>query len=78
MGQLPKGGTLCAVDWGGGGSDRTVLQVHNFTYGLLTPVLGYVMSCMGAFLGLRCTTRARPFQGAARARWLLLGGQDRS
>ena len=32
------------------------------------------MSCMGAFLGLRCTTRARPFQGAARARWLLLGG----
>jgi NO-binding membrane sensor protein with MHYT domain len=29
---------------------------------------------MGAFLGLRCTTRARPFRGMARARWLLLGG----
>jgi NO-binding membrane sensor protein with MHYT domain len=51
-----------------------VLQVHNFTYGLLTPVLGYVMSCVGAFLGLRCTARARSFEGAARARWLLLGG----
>jgi NO-binding membrane sensor protein with MHYT domain len=51
-----------------------VLQVHNFTYGLLTPGLAYVMSCMGAFLGLRCTTRARPFAGTARLRWLLLGG----
>jgi NO-binding membrane sensor protein with MHYT domain len=51
-----------------------VLPVHNFTYGLLTPGLGYVMSCLGAFIGLRCTTRARAFEGAARARWLLLGG----
>jgi NO-binding membrane sensor protein with MHYT domain len=32
------------------------------------------MSCLGAFLGLRCTARARPFQGASRARWLLLAG----
>jgi NO-binding membrane sensor protein with MHYT domain len=32
------------------------------------------MSCMGAFIGLRCTARARPFQGMARLRWLLLGG----
>jgi NO-binding membrane sensor protein with MHYT domain len=51
-----------------------VLTVHNFTYGLLTPALAYVVSCMGAFLGLRCTTRARPFGGALRARWLILGG----
>jgi NO-binding membrane sensor protein with MHYT domain len=51
-----------------------VLPVDNFTYGLLTPLLGFLMSCMGAFLGLRCTTRARPFQGRARAKWLLLGG----
>ena len=48
-----------------------MLPVHNFTYGLLTPGLGYVMSCLGAFIGLRCTTRARAFEGAARARWLL-------
>ncbi len=51
-----------------------MLTVHNFSYGLLTPVLGYVMSCLGAFLGLRCTARARLFQGAERARWLLRGG----
>jgi NO-binding membrane sensor protein with MHYT domain len=51
-----------------------VLDVHNFTYGLLTPAVAYVMSCMGAFLGLRCTARARSFQGTARARWLILGG----
>jgi NO-binding membrane sensor protein with MHYT domain len=51
-----------------------MLTVHNFSYGLLTPVLAYLMSCLGAFLGLRCTTRARAHQGRARARWLLLGG----
>jgi NO-binding membrane sensor protein with MHYT domain len=32
------------------------------------------MSCLGAFLGLRCTTRARALQGSARVRWLLLAG----
>jgi NO-binding membrane sensor protein with MHYT domain len=51
-----------------------MLTVHNFSYGLLTPGLAYLMSCLGAFLGLRCTARARALQGRARARWLLLGG----
>jgi NO-binding membrane sensor protein with MHYT domain len=51
-----------------------VLTVHNFSYGFLTPALGYLMSCMGAFLGLRCAARARAYQGWARARWLLLAG----
>jgi NO-binding membrane sensor protein with MHYT domain len=49
-----------------------MLTVHNFSYGLLTPVLGYVMSCMGAFIALRCTTRAYAYQGGQRARWLIL------
>jgi NO-binding membrane sensor protein with MHYT domain len=49
-----------------------MVTVHNFSYGLLTPVLGYAMSCLGCFLGLRCTTRAREVQGSARVRWLLL------
>src|SRR5712691_10758773 len=49
-----------------------MVAVHNFSYGLLTPVLGYVMSCLGCFLGLRCTTRARAVQGSSRVRWLLL------
>ena len=49
-----------------------MVTVHNFSYGLLNPVLGYVMSCLGAFLGLRCVTRARAYMGFSRARWLTL------
>ncbi len=49
-----------------------IVHVHNFSYGLLNPVLGYVMSCLGAFLGLRCVSRARAYEGVARALWLLL------
>jgi NO-binding membrane sensor protein with MHYT domain len=44
----------------------------NFSYGALNPVLGYLISCVGCFLGLRCTTRARAYRGAARARWLIM------
>src|SRR5256714_15360213 len=53
----------------GGGS---VVQVHNFSYGLLNPGLAYLTSCLGCFLGLQCTARARAMQGAQRIRWLLL------
>jgi len=49
-----------------------VLTIHNFSYGLLTPALAYVMSCLGAFIALRCTTRAFAHEGRERARWLLL------
>src|SRR5258708_12995446 len=51
-----------------------MLTVHNFSYGLLTPGLAYLMSCLGSFLGLRCATRAWAHQGRARASWLLLAG----
>jgi NO-binding membrane sensor protein with MHYT domain len=49
-----------------------MIHVNNFANGALSPVLAYLMSCMGCFLGLRCTTRARAHQGAARARWLTM------
>jgi NO-binding membrane sensor protein with MHYT domain len=49
-----------------------MLNAHNFTYGLLTPALGFLMSCLGAFLGLRCTARAMALDGRTRLRWLLL------
>jgi NO-binding membrane sensor protein with MHYT domain len=49
-----------------------VVTVHNFSYGLLNPAVGYVMSCVGSFLGLRCVTLARAYDGFARARWLAL------
>jgi NO-binding membrane sensor protein with MHYT domain len=49
-----------------------MVDVNNFSYGALNPVLAYVMSCIGCFLGLRCTTRARASQGRARASWLVI------
>jgi NO-binding membrane sensor protein with MHYT domain len=49
-----------------------VVTVHNFSAGLLNPALGYLVSCLGAFLGLRCITRARAHDGARRAAWLCL------
>jgi len=49
-----------------------MIHINNFANGALNPALSYVVSCVGCFLGLRCTTRARAYQGAARARWLTL------
>ena len=49
-----------------------MIHVNNFANGALNPTMSYVVSCVGCFLGLRCTTRARAYQGAARARWLTL------
>jgi len=49
-----------------------VLTVHNFSYGLLTPALAYLMSFLGSFLALRCTSRARASTGSARRGWLLV------
>jgi NO-binding membrane sensor protein with MHYT domain len=48
------------------------LPVHNFSHGLLNPGLGYLLSCLGSFIGLRCLTRARAYTGWTRAIWLLL------
>ncbi len=52
--------------------EEFLAQVHNFSYGLLNPGLAYLTSCLGCFLGLQCTARARAMQGAQRIRWLLL------
>jgi NO-binding membrane sensor protein with MHYT domain len=49
-----------------------VVTVHNFSGGFLIPALAYVVSCLGAFLGLRCITRARAHDGTRRAAWLCL------
>jgi NO-binding membrane sensor protein with MHYT domain len=49
-----------------------MLNVHNFSYGLLTPALAYLMSFLGSFLGLRCATRARASAGPSRIRWLIV------
>jgi NO-binding membrane sensor protein with MHYT domain len=49
-----------------------IVHVHNFSSGLLNPLLAYVMSCLGAFLGLRCVTRARAHDKRSRVPWLVL------
>src|SRR5258708_90001 len=45
--------------------------VNHFTHGPLTPVLAYVMSCMGSMLGLRLTAQAHATSGGSRIRWLI-------
>ncbi|WP_449064058.1 MHYT domain-containing protein [Planomonospora algeriensis] len=48
-------------------------HVDHFSYGLVTPVLAYLMSGAGCMLGLMLTTKARAAEGSARARWLIGG-----
>lgn len=45
--------------------------MHHFSFGWLTPTLSYLMACVGAALGLRCTLRALSATGASRRNWLL-------
>ncbi|MFJ4835945.1 MHYT domain-containing protein [Streptomyces sp. NPDC088747] len=49
--------------------------VSNFHYGAVTPIAAYLMACLGAALGLRCTTRSmlRHGPGSRRVGWLTLG-----
>ncbi|MEU5340705.1 MHYT domain-containing protein [Streptomyces sp. NPDC020766] len=46
-------------------------HLDHATFGWLTPVLSYVMACIGAALGLRCTVRALGASGRSRRNWLL-------
>ncbi|MGW5639991.1 MHYT domain-containing protein [Streptomyces sp. NPDC003832] len=48
--------------------------VSNFHYGAFTPIAAYLMACLGAALGLRCTTRSMGRgSGMRRTGWLTLG-----
>ncbi|MBO0608339.1 MHYT domain-containing protein [Myceligenerans salitolerans] len=47
--------------------------MDHFTYGALTPLLSFALSCAGCGVGLSCTARARVTTGTARTVWLLLG-----
>jgi NO-binding membrane sensor protein with MHYT domain len=49
------------------------VHVNGFTYGILTPGLAYLMSCVGSVLGLQSMSRARAVHGWARNRWIILG-----
>ncbi|MEU8929454.1 MHYT domain-containing protein [Streptomyces sp. NPDC048409] len=47
--------------------------VDGFSYGAVTPLVAYLMACLGGALGLRCTTRAMLGARSWRPAWLALG-----
>ncbi|MET7285117.1 MHYT domain-containing protein [Streptomyces sp. NPDC005573] len=47
--------------------------VDGFSYGVVTPVVGFLMACLGGALGLRCTTRSLLVTDRWRPAWLALG-----
>ncbi|MFF9404510.1 MHYT domain-containing protein [Streptomyces anandii] len=47
--------------------------VDGFSYGTVTPLVAYLMACLGGALGLRCTTRALLVAHSWRPGWLALG-----
>ncbi|MFG2602162.1 MHYT domain-containing protein [Streptomyces sp. NPDC048514] len=46
-------------------------HLDHAAFGWLTPVLSYLMACVGAALGLRCTVRALAATGRSRRNWLV-------
>src|SRR5919201_5724678 len=48
-------------------------HLDHAAFGWLTPVLSYVMACVGAALGLRCMVRALAATGRSRRNWLING-----
>ncbi|WP_415953087.1 MHYT domain-containing protein [Streptomyces sp. KLOTTS4A1] len=48
-------------------------HLDHAAFGWLTPVLSYVMACIGAALGLRCMVRALAATGRSRRNWLITG-----
>lgn len=46
--------------------------VDGFSYGLVTPLVAFLMACLGGALGLRCTTRALRVSRTWRPGWLAL------
>jgi len=47
--------------------------VDDFSYGFVTPVVAFLMACLGGALGLRCATRSMLVAHSWRAGWLALG-----
>ncbi|MFJ6461060.1 MHYT domain-containing protein [Streptomyces sp. NPDC091387] len=47
--------------------------IDGFSYGAVTPVAAFLMACLGAALGLRCTTRSLRTERSLKAGWLALG-----
>src|SRR5207248_2976945 len=55
------------------GQPRMQGTVDGFSYGLVTPVVAFLMASLGGALGLRCTTRSMLVAHSWRPGWLALG-----
>ena len=51
-------------------------HMNGFTYGWVNPALAYLVACVGAALGLRCTVRAVALPRERRRGWLLLAASS--
>ncbi|MEY9871104.1 NO-binding membrane sensor protein with MHYT domain [Streptacidiphilus sp. MAP12-33] len=49
----------------------SMAHLDGFHYGMVNPVLAYVIACIGATLGLRCTVRSLDLPARERVGWLL-------
>ncbi|MER5554413.1 MHYT domain-containing protein [Streptomyces sp. NPDC002793] len=47
--------------------------IDGFSYGAVTPVVAYLMACLGGALGLRCTIRTLRTSSSWKPGWLALG-----
>ncbi|MFJ8849615.1 MHYT domain-containing protein [Streptomyces sp. NPDC102437] len=47
--------------------------IDGFSYGAVTPLAAFLMACLGAALGLRCTNRSLRTERTFKAGWLALG-----
>ncbi|MFC8584246.1 MHYT domain-containing protein [Streptomyces sp. NPDC057217] len=47
--------------------------IDGFNYGVVTPLVGYVMACLGSALGLRCAVRSLATDQGRKPGWLALG-----
>src|SRR5262245_32793363 len=70
---LRPGGGRADSRWRGEGDMPEGVEVHHFTFGLITPAFSYAFSVLGSLLALVCTARAQSLQEPKRkARWLIL------
>ncbi|MEU2547240.1 hypothetical protein ABZ618_17660 [Streptomyces roseolus] len=47
--------------------------IVGFGYGMVTPLVGYAMACLGSALGLRCTVRSLATGRTRKPGWPALG-----
>jgi len=50
--------------------------IDGFRYGMVTPIAGYLMACLGSALGLRCTVRSLVTGQSRKPGWLALGAMS--